>query len=178
MMEEEPKKKKKKRMGPRPTDQLNGAEEPSVADQRGQGWVRPQPAAAERAATTRTTRTRQQPHRRTDVPKSGRCGRRGAAFLALFSVGGRRGGGWGRLLAIFPFSLEILAPPPPVTVDASVCWLPLLSWARSVPTGGDVIGRVVHSRRFEEIEGRERRRRRRRSGRRVDVDLDLPAFAG
>jgi hypothetical protein len=55
---------------------------------------------------------------------------------------------------IVSFSLEILAPPRlPVAVSVVSFSLLQLRWARSVPSG-DVIGRVVHSRRFEEFEGR------------------------
>jgi len=69
---------------------------------------------------------------------------------------------------IVSFSLEVLAPRPPVAVSVSFS---LLSWARSVPTG-DVIGRVIHSRRFKEFKGGWR------GSSRVDVDLDHLTFPG
>lgn len=71
-------------------------------------------------------------------------------------------------MRIVSFSLEVLAPRPLVAVSVSFS---LLSWARSVPAG-DVIGRVIHSRRFEEFEGGWRGHSR------VDVDLDHLAFPG
>ena len=139
---------------PTATDHSTGLKSP----QQQLGLVRPQPAAAERAATTTTT---QQPPTDDGRPESGCRRRRGAAFLALFPVGGpcarSYGCGAGAGLVrrrIVSFSLEILAPPRlPVAVSVVSFSVLLLRWARSVPSG-DVIGRVIHSRRFEEFEGR------------------------
>src|SRR6266850_3154985 len=80
--------------------------------------------------------------------KSGcrRCRRRGAAFLALFPVGGRRGS---NLMAIVTFSLEILAPPRPRVVATNV-GARLVFSQRCVPAS-DTIGRIIHSRGFEEF---------------------------
>lgn len=113
-----------------------------------------QPAAAERAATNAPWNPSLPPMGAESSQGCRRCRRRGAAFLALFLVGGRRGS---NLMAIVSFSLEILAPPRPRVVATNVGARFVFSqrWARSVPASG-INGRIIHSRRFEELWERSR----------------------